>query len=78
MVDVYIIGGGIDYDSGPFDVTFSAGEILAVFNVSINDDNIVEGNENFTISIDPFSPSNGVTVGDPGETTVIIVDDDCK
>ena len=74
---MYILTG-VDYDSGPFDITFPAGETLAVFNISINDDDIVEGNENFNISIDPFSPPNGVSVGDPSQTTVIIVDDDCK
>ena len=78
IVGVCITGGGVDYDSGPFDIRFPAGETLAIFNVSINDDDIVEGNENFNISIDPFLLPNGVSVGDPSQTTVIIVDDDCK
>ena len=76
MISVYLTGGGVDYDSGPFDITFPAGETLAVFNVTINDDNIVEGNENFTLSIDPSSLPNGVTVVNPVQTTVTIVDDD--
>ena len=78
MISVYLTGGGVDYDSGPFDITFPAGETLAVFNVTINDDDIVEGNENFTLSIDLFLPPNGVTIGDPSHTKVIIVDDDSK
>ena len=78
MISVYLTGGGVDYDSGPFDITFPAGETIAVFNVTINDDNIVEGNENFTLSIDPSSLPNGVTIGDPSQTTVILVDDDSK
>ena len=78
MISVYLTGGGVDYDSGPFDITFPAGETLAVFNVSIIDDNIMEGNENFTLSVDPSSLPNSVTIGDPGHTTVIIIDDDSK
>jgi len=38
---------------------------------------ILEGNEDFTLTIDPSLPS-GVSVGDPGEATVTIVDDDGK
>ena len=76
---MYILtGGGVDYDSGPFDITFPAGETLAVFNVSINDDNIVEGNENFTLSINPSSLPNGVTVINSDQTTVNIIDNDCE
>ena len=76
MISVYLTGGGVDYDSGPFDITFPAGETLAIFNVSIIDDNIMEGNENFTLSINSSSLPNGVAIGDPGHTTVIIIDDD--
>ena len=78
MISVYLTGGGIDYDSGPFDITFPAGETLAVFNVSINDDNIVEDNENFTLVINPSSLPNGVTVVNPNQTTVNITDNDCE
>ena len=76
---MYILtGGGIDYEYGPFDITFPAGETLAVFNVSINDDNIVEGNENFTLSINTSSLPNEVTIGNPVHTVVTIMDDDSK
>ena len=73
MISVYLTGGGVDYDSGPFDITFPAGETLAVFNVPINDDNIVEENENFTLSINSSSLLYGV---DLIQTTVTIFDDD--
>ena len=75
---LYLIGGAIDYDSGPYNVTFPAGVTLAILDVAINDDDIVEGNESFTLSIDPSSLPNSVTVGNPGNTTVIVVNDDCK
>ena len=47
------------------------------FNISIIDDMKLEGDENFTITIDPSLPS-GVSVGTPGEAIVIIMDDDSK
>ena len=38
---------------------------------------ILEGNENFTLTIDPSLPT-GVSVGTPDVATVTIVDDDRK
>ena len=78
MINVYPLGGGTDYDSRPFHVIFPAGETLAVFNVLINDDNIVEGNENFNLSINSSSLPNEVTVGNPVQVVVTIVDDDSE
>ena len=47
------------------------------FSISINDDNIFEENENFTLAIYQSLPT-GVIVGNPGQATVTIVDNDCK
>ena len=47
------------------------------FNISINDDNIFEENENFTLTISSSLPT-GVMVGNPGQARVTIVDNDCK
>jgi len=78
LLCVNFTGGGVDYDTGPHTVKFLAGQVNASFQVPINDDNILEANESFTLTIDISSLPNGVTVGDPGNTTVIIVDDDGK
>ena len=43
------------------------------FDIPITDDSIQEGIENFTLTIDPSLPS-GVSVGDPGEAIVNILD----
>ena len=67
----------MDYTSGPYTVTFSAGSTTATFNVPINDDMILEGNENFMLTINETLP-DGVSRGTPSEATVTIVDDDCK
>ena len=72
------ITGGDDYGPGPHTITFPAGETQAPFNVPINDDNIFEGNENFILTINSSSLPTGVTVSDPGQATVTIVDDDGK
>ena len=49
------------------------------FDIPINDDDIYEINENFRLTIDPNSlPPTGVTVGNPDQATVTIVDDDRK
>ena len=66
----------MDYGSGPYEVTFTAGTTEASFNVSLTDDNIFESNENFMITIDPSSLLNNVTVGDRKRVTVIIMDND--
>ena len=67
----------MDYTSGPYTVTFAAGSTTATFNVPITDDMILEGNEDFMLTIDPSLP-DGVTRGTPSEATVTIVDNDCK
>jgi len=67
----------VDYTSGPYTVTFPAGETSVTFDVPITDD-ILEGNENFMLTIDQSSLPTGVNRGDPSEATVTIVDDDGK
>jgi len=68
--------GGVDYDSGPYTVTFTAGQTSASFDIPINDNNILETNEDFTITINSSSLPNGVTRDIPGTATVTIMDDD--
>ena len=73
-----VTGGGVDYDSGPYTVTFTAGQTSASFNVPINDDNIFEANETFSLTIDPSSLPNRVTLSSSATLTATISDDDCK
>ena len=68
----------MDYGSGPYTVTFPAGVTSVRFDVPINDDDIFEANEDFTLTIDPCSLPTGDAVGNPGQATVTIVDDDRK
>ena len=73
-----ITGGSVDYDSGPYDVTFPAGETSVMFGIPINDDAILEDDEDFTITIRSGSLPNRVTRGGPNQATVTIVDDEGK
>jgi len=68
----------MDYNSGPYPVTFPAGVTSVTFDVPINDDSILEGNENFMLTIDLPTLPTDVTVGNPGSAIVTIVDNDCK
>ena len=69
---------GTDYNTGPYSVTFPAGKTRASFNITITDDTLVEGKENFTLSVDQSSLPDTVSIGDHHETTVTILDNDCK
>ena len=70
----------IDYDSGPYTVSFAAGITDTSFNILITDDSILEGNETFYLTIDPSSlrDDTNVDVGSLFQVRVIIVEDDCK
>ena len=68
----------MDYHSGPYTVTFPAGEESVSLRISINDDNIFEHNENFVLSINGSSLRTGVYIDNLNETIVTIVDNDGK
>ena len=75
--DTNNITGGVDYDSGPYTVSFPAGAIRASFNITI-DDNVLETTENFSLTIATSSLPTGITRGNPSSATVIILDNDRK
>ena len=68
----------MDYDSGPYNITFPAGTKSVPFMISINDDDILEDNENFLLTVDLFSLPDRIIARDPFQTTVTIVDKDGK
>ena len=70
--------GGEDYTSGPYNVTFPAGVTRVPFDVTINDDRVLEADETFNLVIDPTSLPRNVTRGNIDRTTVIIRDNDGK
>ena len=73
-----VTDGGVDYDSGIYNVVIPAGETSVPFDVPINNDNFNEGNEDFDLTIIRNTLPAGVTRGDPDSATVTIVDDEGK
>ena len=64
----------MDYNSGPYDVTFTAGVTRVTFDISIINDTILEGSESFTLTIMSRSLPSRVSHGRPNMATVTIVD----
>jgi len=65
--------GGVDYDSGPYSVTFPAGNTNVSFDVRINNDKLVEYDEDFHLTIDSSSLPTGININSLHQTTAIIV-----
>ena len=70
--------GGNDYTAGPYTVTIPALQTSVQFDVPINNDNILEADEMFSLNIDSSSLPDGVTSGTPDNAVVTITNDDCK
>ena len=73
-----IVGEGVDYNSGPYSIRFDVGATRVSLNISINDDDILEYSETFNLNVNESLLPNSVQVGDYGQTTVTILDNDCK
>ena len=78
MLDILCIIGGFDYISGPYIVRFPAGVTNVSFDVPIRDDNILESDEVFNLTIDPSSLRRRVTVSDPSQAVVTIIDNESE
>ena len=73
-----IIGGGVDYDSGPYTMIIPAKEESGSISVSINDDNILEQNEYFRLTVNLSSLPGRVITTSRNGVDVIIADNDGK
>ena len=63
-----------DYNSGPYNVTITAGKINATLDIQIVNDTIHEGSESFILTIMKTSLPSRVSRGSPRMATVTIVD----
>ena len=61
-----------DYTSGPYNVTFTHGETSIPFSIPLIDDDIFEGDENFTLTV---VPSDSISISN-GTAIVTIVDNE--
>ena len=75
---VLFIDTNSDYNPGPYDISFNSGDTKYLLNISINDDIVLEGSEEFMLSIDPLLLPDRVTIGTHDKTNVAITDNDRK
>ena len=59
-------------------MTIRAGITSVPFDIPITNDDILEQNENFNLTINSSSLSSRVTVANPHQANVTIMDDDSK
>ena len=72
-------GGGVDY--GPITcnpLVFSGTLNPRCCNIPINDDNLVEATESFTVSLTTTAPASDANLIAPTQATVSIADNDSK
>ena len=68
--------GGDDYDTGPYAVSFSAGQQYATLMVSTVEDNITELSEYFKLVITSTDQPSVVEIGSPNTSFITIKDND--
>ncbi|MCL1470136.1 Calx-beta domain-containing protein [Argonema antarcticum] len=66
--------GGTDFTNTTQTINFASGDTSKTVTIPINDDNLVEGTENFTISL--ANPSAGISIATQNSATVQIIDND--
>ena len=72
------MAGGLDYDYTQYNIIIPADVTSLQFTISINDDDLMEGNEYFSLLINTDALPLGVYRTDPYEALVTIIDDDSK
>jgi len=65
-----------DYFSGPYFIVVPAGATEFIFNIVLNNDNILEETETFNVIINSSSLPSNVTIGELGDAAVSIWDND--
>ena len=74
---MFLLGGGVDFNSATQTTTITAGASSSTINITVINDNIVEGDEMFTVTLNvPTSP--GVTAGSITMATATITDSTSK
>ena len=67
-----------DYTMRLYNVTFSANVTTRLLDIPVCNDEVFEPDESFSISVVSNSSPDNVMGGNLSQTTIVIVDDDCK
>ena len=68
----------MDYYIGNHSINIPAGQLKALIDILIISENEKENHEEFTVVIDQLTLPCMINIGNFGEATVIIKDDDCE
>ena len=71
-------GANADYGSGPYNALIPAGSISVPLEIKIKNDDILEADETFNLTINVSSLPGCINYVVPYQATVTIVDDDGK
>ena len=72
-ISVLISGGNVDFNSTTQTATITAGTNNSTINITVINDDIVEGNETFNMTLD-VPTSRGIIAGAITRATVTIID----
>ena len=75
-ISAFHLTGGADYETGPYTVSFTAGELYATLIVSTIDDNTTELSEYFSATITSTDQPSAAEIGSPNITFINIEDND--
>lgn len=79
FVYVYVrILGNSDYNPGPYSIAFPAGNTNVTFNVTVTDDNVLEHDESFYLSISLPTTASKIRLGETTQTRITIENDDSE
>ena len=78
LICLFLPGEGGDYTAGPYEISFAAGTMLELMGcamIQTIDDDVLEGDHEFSVGVDDISPDGAVTVSG-ANITVTITDND--
>ena len=75
-ISAFHLTGGADYETGPYTVTFTAGQLYATLMVSTMDDSTTELSEYFSVTITSTDQPGAAEIGSPNMTFITIEDND--
>ena len=76
VISTFHLTAGSDYESGPYTVTFTAGQQYATLMVFTMDDNTTELSENFMVVINSTNQTDRAMIGWPNWALITIEDND--